>query len=322
MESKFKRMKTIIPSQKTINIGVMVLLLLFFGLIYFMFLSKPTSITGVATNSSSYDIDKLPAIDEEVPGTLPYDIYKKKTDSIRYRRQLLNETYGSSTSFVAIGALRASKTDFLYGKDTSGKKSIKLIKLHWWTLDTASRLTPTRYFVKDDKAYLRKTNCQLVKSNANGHSVYKCKETDVQVPFRYNTSNKSIMILANDQTFDILYYGILIAGAAIFVFLTYFLVGGFIQFLMEIARGTPFSDSNVKRLKRMAFILFAIPVSLFLLNLFAYLIFHSYFTSDVRMSSEIWGTLWKPAILGVIFTALYIAFRQGRKLKEEQDLTV
>lgn len=130
------------------------------------------------------------------------------------------------------------------------------------------------------------------------------------------------MILTNDGSYQILYYGVLITGWAIFLLLGYFLFGGFIQFLIEIARGTPFSDSNVKRLRRMAAIFFAIPVFLFLLNLFLYLIFHRYFTSDVKMSSEIWSSLWKPAALGVIFTALYIAFRQGKKLKEEQDLTV
>lgn len=321
-------MTTIIPSQKTTSIIIAVLAILFIGITILTFqISTSSNIststtTVISTSGSDYHIDKLPPIDPQIPRTLPYDQYKQKTDSIRFKRMLLNGIPGNSVSFLGIGAARASTDNFIFDRSEKPIKRTSLIMLQWWTLDTGTWKTPIKYYVKDDKAYLRKTKCQSVKSKTANQTVYRCKETDVPIPFRYHTDNKSIMIPVSKTTVDIMFIMFPVSLAIAFIVVIYFLLGGFIQFLLEIARGNPFSETNVKRLKRMATILFAIPVFVFLLNLLLYLIFQSYFTANVRMSSDIWAFLWKPAILGIIFTALYFAFRQGKRLKDEQDLTV
>ncbi|WP_316793764.1 DUF2975 domain-containing protein [Pedobacter frigoris] len=321
-------MKIIIPSQKTISIIIAVLAIPFIGFAILTFQLSTSSTISTSTTSvistdvSEYQIDKLPPIDPEIPGTLPHYQYKKKTDSIRFKRSLLNGTGGNGVTYLGIGAVRTSSDDFIFERNEIPIKKINLIILQWWTLDTGKRENPIKYYVKDDQAYLRKTKCQSVKSTRANQTVYKCKETDVPIPFRYNPDNKSIMIPVNKRTVDIIFAMFPISLAITGIGVTYYLFGGFIQFLLEIARGNPFSETNVKRLKRMAIILFAIPVFLLLLNLVLYLIFQRYFTTDIKMSADIWAFLWKPAILGLIFTALYFAFRQGKRLKDEQDLTV
>ena len=108
-----------------------------------------------------------------------------------------------------------------------------------------------------------------------------------------------------------------------YVYFIYFVIGGFIKVLAEIAQGTPFSERNIKRLRLIALNLLFIPLGVFLINLLLVpLIFHSYFTSDIRLDAESWKSLGKPAILCLIFAALYRAFKKGKALKEENDLTV
>ncbi|TKC06926.1 DUF2975 domain-containing protein [Pedobacter frigoris] len=316
-------MKIIIPSQKTINITIGGLAILFIGFVILLFqTSRSTSTTGTTIISTHDLTDQLPPIDPEIPRTLPYDQYKQKTDSIRFKRKLLNGTFGNSVSLPGIGAKKASSENFVFDPNENPKKRIYMIMLQWWTLDTGTWENPIKYYVKDDKAYLRKTKCQSIKSKTANLTAYKCKEIDVPIPFRYNPDNKSIMIPVSKTTVDVMFIMFPISLAITFIGVIYFLFGGFIQFLFEIARGNPFSETNVKRLKRMATILFAIPIFLFSFNSLLYLIFQRYFTPDVKMSADIWAFLWKPAILGLIFTALYFAFRQGKRLKDEQDLTV
>ena len=320
-------MKKLIPSSKAINITLVVLAMLVIGFTVLIFQTKPvtttatTTTTIISTETSSYDIKILPPIDPMVADTLPHHAFKRKTDSIRHQRDVLNGTFGNSISSYGIGVLKGAQRG-VFNRKNEHRKSANMLLLNSFTLDTGKWENPVQYYVKGDKAYLRKTECQLTATNSAGEGFYDCKEADVAVPFRYNTRNKSIMIPIGKTTADVLFIAIPVSLSVVSIVILYFLFGGFIQFLMEIARGNPFSETNVRRLKRMASILFAIPAVVIVFNLLIYLFFKRYFTADVKLSSDIWSYLWKPTLLGLIFTALYFAFRQGKKLKDEQDLTV
>jgi hypothetical protein len=40
------------------------------------------------------------------------------------------------------------------------------------------------------------------------------------------------------------------------------------------------------------------------------------------LNGSLWQASWKTIGIGLVFLALYKAFKQDKKLKEEQDLTV
>lgn len=272
----------------------------------------------------SYMTDQfLTPIDTEVPDTIPHRRFRQLTDSIKYARQMKNGTLsGGSARAIFIGTLPLSRCeDCSIFKNRNQEVKEYFISLNWWTLDTASVTNPTKYYVKNGKPFLRKTICKLTSKNADGEHYY-CNEVDSTVPFRYDINSKSMLIPVNKKTISILKVVLLCLAALSGFYVLYYLIGGFVKVILEIAAGTPFSDKNVQRLKRITLSLLFIPLALFVLNLSMRLVFYKYFTADIRLSADAWAILWKPAILSAIFAALYFAFKQGKKLKEEQDLTV
>lgn len=314
-------------SARSINVVVGVFVVLYIALIVVSFLPvliKSDSTTISMNSGKSYMMDRfLEPIDPLVPETISHQRFRQLTDSIKHRRQMKNGTQsGGSARAAFIGAISLERCeDCSIFEDHKPKVKEHFVSLYWWTLDTVGMSEPTKYYVKNGKPYLRKTICKLKHVNGNSEQ-YDCNEVDVALPFRYDTSGKSMLIPISKQTVATLNIALLCLMWLFVFYVLYYIIGGFIKVLLEIAAGTPFSDRNVQRLKRITLSVMLIPLALFILNLSMRLIFYKYFTTDIKLSADAWATLWKPVVLSVIFAALYFAFKQGKKLKEEQDLTV
>lgn len=323
-------MKFNLPKPKTVNVVVNVSVVLFVLLILFSFLpfmveSGSKTMQIGSTGSESYSVESsLVSIDPLISDTIPHRRYLRLADSLRQRQMMRNGVFsGSSNQTIFIGGLTLARCENCSMFAADNIKILEhFIKLNWWVLDTIGSVNPVRYYVKDGKAYLRKLVCKLNYSR-DDHSDYKCREVDIAVPFRYDTGwVKGLLIPVSKRTVNIL-NGLCLCFAVFFLwFFLYYVVGGFVKFLLEIGGGTPFSDANVLRLKIIALSFLLIPVSIFLLNLLMRVIFHKYFTADIKLSVDAWTFLCKGLALSVIFGALYFAFRKGKELKEEQDLTV
>jgi len=107
-----------------------------------------------------------------------------------------------------------------------------------------------------------------------------------------------------------------------FCFYMLYLLSAFLKFIADLSKGYSFTDKNVNRLRLIAISLLVYPCVLFLLALLMRLIFYKYFILDVTLNQGLLKYSWKPLVLGIIFLVLYRAFRQGKLLKDEQDLTV
>lgn len=323
-------MKAKFTSSVLINIVIAICITLFISFIVFMIQGRPAKITITnvrANETSSRQINALPPIDPIIPDTIPHRRYVQLADSIKFARTIKD---GISTGFSMQGIIgfqkisRCENCNFHDFDQSYDKNRDYLISFGDWKLDTRQDEIHRTviYYVKNHRSYLRKTFCKI-KSRSKWGSNFDCIEKDIAVPFRIDNYNKNIMVPVSATTFKIA-RGIGISLTVLFfIYFVYFIIGGFIKFLAEIAQGTPFSERNVNRLKFITLNLLFIPLGAFLINaLVIPLVFHNYFTPDIVLDNESWKSLFKPAILCLIFAALYRAFRKGKQLKEENDLTV
>ena len=327
-----KYMKANLTTSRIINIVITVVILLFISFFALLFWTKRGFVSDTDSSRASYKLNSLPPLDPVISYSLPHNKYLQLTDSIKFSREFKNGRNAGGLSVLGpLGFTTLQRCDtcgftsFWSGK---GVKKEYFIRFGDWKLDTArgEDYSPIIYFVKNGQSYLRKRFCKknkYVKSRKSMFTAFTCEEKDVSVPFRVDSQSKSIMIQINKSTFDISMPILVGSYVLFFIYFVYFVIGSFIKFLAEIAQGTPFSERNVKRLKFITLNLLIIPLGLFLINvLIMPLLFHSYFTSDIHLDSESWKSLVKPAILCLIFAALYRAFKKGKALKEENDLTV
>jgi hypothetical protein len=215
-------------------------------------------------------------------------------------------------------------------EDTSNRQYY--IKLNGWTLNIKKRifaLTDTssvrfwtgtdsvEFYVKGRQSYIRK----VLKKHYRGRDGTDYYLADVPVKFRFNYADKCLMIPVSKTVKNMVEGVLTIIGIFLGVCSLVLLII-FFAFIRDLSRGLAFTDKNVKRLRLISLGLLIYPLLLFLLNLITRLIFNSYFTADVVLSSDVYGTLWKIILIGFVFYVLYRAFKTGKTLKDEHDLTV
>lgn len=280
----------------------------------------------------------LPAIDPEVPDSLPYFEYLKLKEKINRTRQLRNgEFYGLGgfqwDGLICMGGGRLCDTctinhDMLC--DTCTKLDIPgikqyYIKLTGWKLKRSTFVQyssdSVKFYVEHKQSYVRKAIVDKVSFKKNGTKDYLVHEADVPVKFRYDSHENCIMIPISKTVSDILNPVMLVIGILITLYYFY-LVAAFLNFIIDVSKGLSFTQKNINRLRLIALSLLGFPVLAFLLNMLMPVIFHSYFTEDVVFNIQSLSNDWKMMGIGIVFLLLFKAFRQGKLLKDEQDLTV
>lgn len=316
-------MKRKLTASQIINFSMgAIVVILIFGMIIFQYNFRSGYFWG---SSSPGIVKRLKPIDPVVSILLPHYLYKQQKDSINFSRKQKDGMLIESVDFGPFGLQTNTRCEncdgtSFFDPEKKAAKTEYFIKLEWWKLDMGGRSSPTRYYVKNGQSYLRKTICP--ETGPKRGPFLQCTEADIRIPFRYNTDDRTILIPVSCTMLTISKFFTIGLGVLLFAYFVYFILGNFLKFLVEIAKGNPFSDQNIKRLKVITLSLFYIPISLYIINILLMLIFYSYFSKEV----SIWPTgsiiLWWPAILYLIFAALYAAFRKGELLKDENDLTV
>lgn len=274
-----------------------------------------------------YDVtSRLQPIDPVASDSLRYYQYLKVTDSIRQTRKMKN---GMQTSwsvdpwFTGFLIQKRCDTCRTFTNFFNGKTDMDyLIRLKWWQLDSGTVRNPTIYYVKNGQSYLRKGICKLKKVHKDKFSEFTCREVDVPVPFRYDKEEHHMLVPVTETTLKIVRPLFAVLGLVLFLFYFSFMLVSFFKMILDIYRGSPFSEMNLIRLRNLMLGCFLPPVVGFLLNLLLRLIFYRYFTPDIRLSPESWKNFTDLFVLGIIFAALYVAFKKGKQLKEEHDLTI
>jgi len=304
---------------------------------------QPNPFWGFGFPTTAIYKNDLKPIDENIPDTIPFKKYQKLKDSINTIRDVKNGDEflaGGSANFpgwVSTWCSRSCDTcslkwlnRLLAFEDTSHIQYY--IRLNGWTLKTKARVftqadtssvrfwdgpDSVEFYVKGKQSYLRK----VLKKNYRGKDGTDYYLVDIPVKYRFSYKEKCLMIPISrnaKKTLDIVFVIIDI----FWIVYAVLLVLEFFAFIYDLSKGMAFTDRNVKYLKMISLSLLIYPILLFLLNLVTRLIFNSYFTADVVLNSDVYSTLWKIIVIGFVFFVLFRAFKTGKALKEEHDLTV
>lgn len=198
------------------------------------------------------------------------------------------------------------------------------IKLPGWRLHARKHpfSDTLTYYAENDQAFIRKVVWDSALKTSDGKIRHNGQDADIPVRFKYLRSENAVLIPISPQIKFILDVLFVVLGFAGIVYVLYFIVGGFIKFLIDVSKGQSFTRQNISRLRLIAISLIVYPVIVFIMNLLMWVIFSTYLTEDVVLHNRIWQEQWKTMLVGLIVFAVYKAFRQGLKLQEEQEFTI
>jgi hypothetical protein len=305
------------------------LMLLSFVVWFLPFHFGGSSVEDDSSQEYYHFANSLKPIDPQLSDTLPYKKYKALQEKNKWARQLKNGEYLIGTSndfFGAIGTYSGMLCDTCSGDNNllnmPGTRQY-YIKLPGWRLRgpySDFRGDSTSFFVKNGQSFVRRPVINHTEKEQNSivHTGYYA---DVPVKFRYNSEENCLMIPVTSVTKIVISY---VIGVPIFLVIFYFLflVAAFLKFVVDLSKGLSFTGTNVNRLRLIAFSFLAFPVINFLIVLLTRLVFYNYFTQDVVLNTRLWGRSWPMLCVGIVFLLLFRAFKQGKALKEEHDLTV
>ncbi|MBD1365705.1 DUF2975 domain-containing protein [Mucilaginibacter sp. ZT4R22] len=323
-------MKIKFNTNRLVNATVIIVFVLLATQFYLLF--THTTVPGLYNHDTySYSAtNNLKPIDPYISTELPHNKYEALKRNSEVARSFKNgEWFGSGGAqlgwFLATDGGQLCDTCTADGF-FAGAKGVQqyYIRLPGWKLNPCAAehrgLIPSEFYVERGQSYVRKFVTDKVEKMANGNH-YTVHRVDVPVKFRYNSKENCMMIPVSSSTKDGVTYLLTGLGILLFIYIFY-LIAAFLKFIIDVSKGLSFTANNVKRLRLIAFSLLGFPVLMLLLTLLTRLVFNSYFTSDIVLNGDVWSKSWPGLAAGIIFLLLFKAFRQGKALKEENDLTV
>jgi hypothetical protein len=316
-----------------IIIGIVALQLFNFIALYFMRGHTYTTTSYGHKDNSVNTIDQLKPIDQVFSTSLPYDRYVKLRDSVREARKEKNGSAAPTNSsffFPIIGTtgsylLCDTCTSIFYGPnhDIRREHVQYYIMLPAWKLKDATG----DFFLDDSVKFHREHNLSYLRKRLTERTVSggiytnHRYEVDVPVKYSYDQFNHCILIPVNKTTKTVASVMVIALGLSLLFYGAYLLIC-FLTFIVDLSRGKAFTTSNIRSLRLIAMSLLIFPLIVIALAFSTKFIFYQYFTPDVVLNNSTWIDQWKTVVTGIIFLLLYSAFKQGKALKDEQDLTV
>ena len=333
-------MKTKLNSNVVVNIIIIVVVVLYIT----PFAIRMLAHTHYNSGQGNIISDMPRSIDPTVSMNLPYYKYISVRDSIKTMRNLKNQSIPNASGFqlgYVIGTTgnyilcdTCTVKDYIFSQTLKGyiysathpnNNTQYFIMLPGWSLKAADNDyyndDSVRFFRDHNKAFIRKEMIYKSTKNKDGSVSNYLHYVDIPVSFGYDQRHQWLLIPVSKSTRNVVN---ILLGICTFMFCFYmlYLLSAFLKFIADLSKGYSFTDKNVNRLRLIAISLLVYPCVLFLLALLMRLIFYKYFIPDVTLNQGLLKYSWKPLVLGIVFLVLYRAFRQGKLLKDEQDLTV
>ncbi len=305
------------------------------GIIIFLVIKSSIHHYAAMPNTFNSWLNNVKPIDPVVSDNLPHWQYIKLQDSITTLRNLKNGDIVESDGIglPCIGVFKNISCDTCslkwyhsYRFRFNDKKfEQSYIKLYNWKLGIDENLRYVddgKFYVNNGQGFVRRAIIDTAIHRKDGSLYNKVTIKDIPVKFRYNNKDNGLMIPISPSTAELLKTILYVIGIlrAIYVL---FLILCFLQFLINLSKGYSFTAKNIFILKLIGISLFAFPILLFVFNYMLRIIFNAYFTDNVIFNNDVWGSNLSTIVeAGCVFLLLFNAFRQGKKLQEEHDLTI
>jgi hypothetical protein len=327
-------------SNRVVNL-ILALFVLFIVIAYYINIRSSATNNIIIDKAISVSTDNDPdsLYRFSLPDTLPHRVYQYKMDSINscsnnlLRNHLLAAGVQAEMGGVGVGKYyECDTTDYSKYRAIHEPDKWETTKYYLKLNDfELVRLDPR--FSNDVEQPLFFTNLgftnmkylqvdKTVKRNGETPAHFVIKKLKYKVVDMFNATDKThkeILIPVTKtyyQIFNVFCYIILISLALIFL-----KVGGFIFFLIEIAKGKAFSVENYKRLYWIAYLIAFIPVFNILPKVIFHWIYSSYYKNEFTIYID-WGKNIKWIFISLLILILAKAFKKGYLIQQEQNLTV
>ncbi|MCJ8210842.1 DUF2975 domain-containing protein [Mucilaginibacter sp. RS28] len=260
-----------------------------------------------------------------VSDTLPYYQYKKKLEEQKNKRYYTIN--GIQSGLSPVSRISFSKSQYLDARSMMQWNHTKLgihryfIDLNGWILNRyidEYKTDSISFEVKSGKPYLYKPLISKLKDNSGCQLL---TYTEEPVKYWQLERHAGISIPVSESFFNVARWIIMPVSFGLIVYFLY-LIALFLKFIVDVSRGASFTNVNLRRLLIIAVSLLVYPFLRFFTDGLAWIIFHTYFNSDIRMAGFDWGNASRWVGAGLVFLLLFKAFRQAKKLQEEHDLTI
>lgn len=324
-------MKIKLNTNLAVNL-IVISIAIYIALPFFKMLNIHLGVTGNTNVYNSWQAQHIKPIDNvALDENLPHSQYVKLKDSVLTMRNLRSGNASlvnrGGLPFISIThSLACDTCSFKWYKEhaylnTIYEHSQSYITLTGWTLNTRNYLgyvDEGKFYVENGQGYVRKTVLDTSIKRPDGSVYNKIHVADVPVKFRYNHVDGSLLIPVSNRGAHILAIIIRVTGVLFSLYVLY-LISIFLKFAIDIFKGQTFTAKNIWRLQFIAFSLLGYPVIIYMLHYLMKFVFREYFIPGVILKSDVQIGSWE--ILGLVIIFL-LSFRQGKKLKEEHDLTV
>jgi hypothetical protein len=276
----------------------------------------PVRWDGFDSSSISGDETHWPLND-----SMPHYQYKRIEDSVKKSLEPMEpkpHTSGTGSSAFKLGF-------YEYDHDLHGETGNK--KEYYISLSTYRPKVDAEFFRRNGENVIRKviwdnTWKDSEGKHASGH--WEIRKT----PVKYIEENKengtgSVQIPISKRAFSFWNITLLVLGALFGIFIFLYTTVAIFKFLLAIASGDPFNETNIRRLRNVAKLYFTVAVLMPFIQLTFYLIYRTQIPDELRfawlpvLTSSIW-----PIVGGLVALLFANAFQQGYELKKERDLTI
>lgn len=256
----------------------------------------------------------------ELPEQTKYDILDDSLNKLEQASKQLKYTIQRKKSnLMSVGGMSGPGIGiFEYTDTTSGNKKPFLVCVDFGLEQSQlDYYKDFKYYFENGKSYLRVPI--ITKINKQN---YKISYNDKVVTFRYDTQENQILIPIQSNigfvTASIVCYFLGGLGAFIIIFGALLIM----KFLFSISRNKVFDLINIRRLFWVAICCFATVILPYLVSLILYIIYFKTLSIGTTFTKALSKGDIQLSLLGVLFIALYIAFKKGHQLKRELDLTI
>ncbi|KLT65563.1 hypothetical protein AB669_10845 [Pedobacter sp. BMA] len=204
-----------------------------------------------------------------------------------------------------------------YQDSTQAAKTTYLTTKDWGFIIGSDHFDATIYHSKGGKSFIR---YPIITKISKHH--FKYRYEDREVGFKYDLREKQILLPLQKPYQKLIANTFLWIIVIISFFVMLFGIVLFIRFLIAVSLNRIFEEYNILRLLLISLSCFLTVLFPYLVALVLYVVYNKELSVGLVFLKKFSSTDFSLIVAGIFFAVLYRAFKKGKALKEENELTV